>query len=333
MSHSSFQARSARRSSALRTLAAFAFVVIAGAASAQTYPSRQITLVVPFAAGGSNDTIARVIGERLAKVWGQPIVVENQSGASGTLGASRVAKAAPDGYTLLVISSTFTINPAIQPQMPFDSIEGFAPVALIGKSPLVLATAPKHGFKTAADFLAAARANPGKLNYGSAGTGSINQIGAELLKMTARIELSHVPYRGVPLALNDLIGGHIDLLVGSMPAMMEQVRGGRVTGLAVTGRERAPAVPDLPTLDATIAPGYELEQWWAILAPARTPPEIVGKLNGEINNLLATQEVRAILAREGAEPTPAPAQALGQLIRDEIPRWQKLATQGHIRAE
>jgi tripartite-type tricarboxylate transporter receptor subunit TctC len=300
---------------------------------ADTYPSKQITLVVPFAAGGSNDVIARVIAERIQKSLGQPVVVENQTGAAGSIGVARVAKSDPDGHTLVLISSTLTINAVLQPRSSFDAQASFAPVALIARSPLVLATSPKLGVKTPAEFLALAKANPGELNFGTAGNGSINHIGAELLKAGAGIDLTHVPYRGVPLAMNDLIGGHLDLIVGSLPAMLEQVRTGRATGIAVTSKARSPALPELSTLDATIAPGYELYQWWAVLAPAGTPHAVVERLNAEINAALGSDEVKAALAREGAEITPGPPVVLTTLIRDEIARWQKLADENKIRAE
>jgi tripartite-type tricarboxylate transporter receptor subunit TctC len=318
--------------SPLRILAA-ALAFLAGPAWAQQFPSRQITLVVPFAAGGSNDVIARVIGARLQKAFGQPVVIENQSGASGSIGVARVAKSERDGYTLVVISSTFTINAVLQSKQSFDAQASFAPVALVGRSPLMLATAPSVPVKTPAEFLAYARANPGKLNYGSAGNGSINQIGAELLKSAAKIDLTHVPYRGVPLALNDLIAGQVHVIVGSMPAMMTQVLGGKVTGLAVTSKYRSIAFPDLPTLDESIAPGYELYQWWGILAPAGTPAATVSTLNAAINAALDTEELKAILAREGAEVTPGPPSDLKLLISEEISRWKKLAAEGRIHAE
>jgi tripartite-type tricarboxylate transporter receptor subunit TctC len=318
--------------SALRFLAVV-LCFFAGSACAQQFPSRQITLVVPFAAGGSNDVIARVIGARLQKAFGQPVVIENQSGASGSIGVARVAKSEPDGHTLVVVSSTFTINAVLQSKQSFDAQASFAPVALVGRSPLMLATAPTVPVKTPAEFLAYTHANPGKLNYGSAGNGSINQIGAELLKSAAAIDLTHVPYRGVPLALNDLIAGHVHAIVGSMPAMMTQVLAGKVTGLAVTSKRRSSAFPDLPTLDESIAPGYELYQWWGILAPAGTPPATVMELNAAINAALDTDELKAILAREGTEVTPGPPSDLKSLITEEISRWKKLAAEGRIHAE
>ena len=301
-------------------------------AGAHAFPTRSVVLVVPFAAGGSNDIIARVLAERLQRIWGQSVLVENQTGAAGSIGVARVAKAEPDGHTLVVISITFTINAVLQAKQPFDPITSFAPVALLGRSPLVLAVAPGLAVTNAAEFKSRAKAGGKPLTYGTAGNGSINHIGAELLRRAAGIELTHVPYRGVPLALNDMIGGHVDLIVASLPPMVEQIRGGKVTGLAVTSLGRNPALPELPTLDETIAPGFELYQWWAILAPAETPADVVATLNAAINAQLATEDVRTVLAREGAEGTPGPSAALAQLIRADIARWKKLVADGGLQA-
>ena len=296
----------------------------------EAYPTRPLLIVVPFAAGGSNDILGRLIGERLQRAWGQSAIVENQAGAAGSIGAARVAKAAADGHTMLVISTGFSINAVLQVRQPFDAATGFAPVALLGRSPMVLAVSPRHPIKTPAELVTLARAQPGKLTYGSAGSGSINHIGGELLRSGAGIEISHVPYRGVTPALTDVIGGHVDMIVASLTVALEQVRSGKVTGLAVTSLARVPMLPELPTLDETVAPGYELVQWWGIMVPAGTPAEVVAKLNGGINDALDSEEVRQALAREGAQPTPGPPAALAGLIRSDIARWQRLVKDGAL---
>lgn len=312
---------------------AFALLaLLACATSAAAFPTRQLLIVVPFAPGGSNDIIARVIGERLQNAWGQTVVVENQAGAAGSIGVGRVAKADPDGHTIVVISITFTINAVLQAKQPFDPAESFAPIALLGRSPMVLAVSPKHPIKTPAEFVKLARSSVKPLTYGTAGSGSINHIGAELLRLATDLPLSHVPYRGVPLAVNDMIGGHIDLIVASLPPMLAQIKGGKVVGLAVTSKERALTLPELPTLDQTIAPGYELFQWWGVLAPAGTPVEIVTKLNAGINAALESDDIKRTMAREGADVTPGPPQALASLIRSDIQRWQNLVKAGAIQA-
>ena len=302
----------------------------AGIGTARAFPHHPVLLVEPFAAGGSNDIMARVLGERLQRAWGQPVLVENQTGAAGSIGVARVAKAEPDGHTLVVVSITLTINAVLQAKQPFDPVASFAPVALLGRSPLVLAVGPGLSVRTPFELKGLAKARGKPLTYGTAGSGSINHIGAELLRLAAGLELTHVPYRGVPLALNDMIGGHVDLIVASLPPMVEQIRGGKVIGLAVTSLGRNGALPELPTLDATIAPGFELYQWWAILAPAGTPPEVVAQLNSAFNAELATDHVRSVMAREGAEVTPGPPAVLAELIRADIARWRKLVDSGAL---
>lgn len=300
------------------------------ATSAVAFPTKPILLVVPFAPGGSNDIMARVIGEQMTKSLGQAVLVENQTGAAGSIGVGRVAKSDPDGHTLAVISVTFTINAVLQGKQPFDPITSFAPVALIARSPMVLAVANKHGVKTPAEFLALAKAKPGALNYGSAGSGSITQIGAELIRKAVGIDIKHVPYRGVPLALNDVIAGHVDMIVGSLPPMLEQIRGGKVTGIALMAKSRFPQMPEIATLDETIAPGLELYQWWAFLAPAGTPPDAIARLNQTINASLSSPEIIQVLAREGAEATPRTPEVLGELIRADIARWQQMVKDGSL---
>lgn len=322
----------------LKTLAlAFLPALLAAAppdlAAAQSYPTRPVTIVVPFPAGGSLDLVGRALGDKLGRAWGQTFIIENQTGASGAIGAARVAKSDPDGTTLLIVSTTFTINAAVLPKTNFDPVASFMAVALVGRSPMVVATANGLGFKTAADLVAYARAHPGKLNFGSSGHASINHIGAEMLRMATGVQINHVPYRGAALALNDLVGGHVDLLVGSLPAMLEQVRAGNVTALAVSSLARVAVLPDVPTLNETVAPGAELYQWWGVLAPAGTAAQIVAALNSEINKALASPEIIEILAREGAEATPGKPEILGTRIGEEIERWRTLAKQANIRLE
>lgn len=315
-----------------RLVAAAVAALLSASTLAQAFPTQQVLIVVPFAPGGSNDIIARVMGERLQQHWGQSVVIENQAGAAGSIGVGRVAKAEPTGHTLVVISMTFTINAVVQAKQAFDPIKSFAPVALIGRSPMVLALSKKHAAKSPQEFLALANANPGKLSYGSAGAGSINHIGAELIASATGIKVAHVPYRGVPLALNDVVGGHIDFIVASLPPMIEQVQAGKVTGLAVTARARSPSLPDLPTLHETIAKDYELYQWWAVLAPSGTPLAVVERLNRSINVVLELAEVKSVMAREGAEVTPGSPEVLARQIASDIERWQRLVNAGILQA-
>ena len=314
-------------------------VALAGAVAALSspacaqYPSKRITLIVPFAAGGSNDILARAIGQKLSESWQVPVVVENQGGASGSLGTARVAKAEPDGHTILILSSTYTINAAVQPNLPFDPGKSFTGVAMLGKAPLMLAVSNRLPAKTTQDLLTLARAKPGHLNYGSAGLGSVNHMSMELFKHLAGLDIKHVPYRAGSLAVNDLIGGHLDMFIGSMPQMMELVRAGTATGIAVTGTERSPAVPDLPTLAESGVPKYELEQWWGIVVPAGTPPDVVQKLNIEINRILNTPEITAFMSREGAHVTPSRPDALDRHLGVELQRWVDIVKTMGIRSD
>jgi tripartite-type tricarboxylate transporter receptor subunit TctC len=302
-------------------------------AAAADYPVKPITLVVPFAAGGSNDIVARAIGKKLSAAWAQPVVIDNRAGAGGVIGAASVATAPPDGHTLLLVSTTFTINAAVKAKLPFDTVASFVPVAFVGRSPLLLAASRSLPANTVADLIALARASPGKITYGSSGPGSINQIAIELLALSTGIKLVHVPYKGGSFAINDLIGGHVDLYLSSMPQILPNVRAGQAKALGVTSLQRSPAVPDVPTLDEMGVKGYEAGSWWGIVAPAGTAPDIVAALNREINAALATDEMSRFFAQEGAEPVALAPEAFATMIRAEIQRWDKVAREANIRVD
>jgi tripartite-type tricarboxylate transporter receptor subunit TctC len=318
------------RLSALAIVAALAG--FATAASAE-YPTKPITLVVPFAAGGSNDIVARAIGKKLGEAWGQTVVIDNRAGAGGVIGATFVANSAPDGYTLLLVSSTYTINPAVKSAMPFDTVKAFEPVAYLAQSPLLMGAANKLPITSAKDLIALAKSKPGSINYASAGPGSINQIASELFASQAGIKLVHVPYKGGSLAVNDLIGGHVDLYISSMPQMLQVARTGQVRPLALTGLKRLAILPDVPTLDEIGLKGYEASSWWGIVAPAGVPQEIVSKLNAEINKALDSDEMKRFLEGEGAEAAPLTPQGFRDLIAREMQRWDKVAKEANIRAD
>src|SRR5579859_19341 len=295
------------------------------ATDAADYPAKAITIIVPFAPGGSNDIVARAIGQKMNDDWGQPVIVDNRPGAGGVIGSEFVARAAPDGYTLLLVSSTFTINPAVKTNLPFDVAKDFVPVARIGQSPLLLAASNSFPASSVGELIALAKANPGSINYASAGPGSINQIAAELLALSAGIKLTHVPYRGGALAINDLVGGHVDVYVSSMPQILQIVRSGQAKALAVTSTQRSPSLPDTPTVRESGVPDYEASSWWGIVAPAGTPPEIVEALNNEINKALSTEQMMKFLSSEGAEAMPGTPKQFGDLITTETARWKNVA--------
>jgi tripartite-type tricarboxylate transporter receptor subunit TctC len=324
--------RPGRLSVAWLSLLAGTLALLAAPAKAQ-YPSKRIMFIVPFAAGGSNDILARAIGQKLSEAWQVPVIVENQGGASGSLGTARVAKAEPDGHTILILSSTFTINAAVQPNLPFDPHASFMGVAMLGKAPLMLAVSRRVPAANTKELLELARAKPGALNYGSAGIGSVNHMAMELFKSVAGLDIKHLPYRAGNLAVNDLVGGHVDMFMGSMPQMIELVRAGTATAIGITGTERSSAVPDLPTLAESGVPKYELEQWWGIVVPTGTPPAVVQKLNAEINRILNAPDITAFMNREGAHLTPSRPEDLDRHLAAELQRWVGVAKTVGLRNE
>jgi tripartite-type tricarboxylate transporter receptor subunit TctC len=309
------------------------FFLLCAAFSVQAFPEKPIQFIVPYPPGGSNDILARALGKKLAEGLGKPVVIDNRAGAGGAIGAELAAKAAPDGHTIAIVSSSFTTNAAVQARLPFDPVKSFTPVALVGRGPLVLVVSNGVPAKTAQEFFALAKSRPGKLNYGSSGPGSINQFAAELLKSSAGIDLAHVPYKGVAPATTDVIGGHVDALVASVPSVMQHVRSGKVRGLGVTTLAASPAAPGLAPLAAAGAKGYDVELWWGVLAPAGLAPAVLSRLNSEINNALAGSEMKEFLLKEGAEAAPMTPQAFGALIASEIERWKKVAAASGIKAE
>ena len=311
-------------------LLAAALLLTSSAVRAQSYPSRPITLIIPFAVGGSNDIVGRTIGKKLADAWGQPVVVENRSGAGGVIGSSAVAAAPPDGYTLLLVSSTFTINPAIKKGMPFDTNKDFTPVAFIARSPLLVTASNQLPVTSAKELLALARSKPGQITYASAGPGSINQISAELIALSAGVKLTHVPYRGGAPALNDLLGGHVDVYVSSLPQVLQFAQTGQARALAVTSAKRTALLPDVPTLDESGIAGFDLWSWWGIVGPAGMPANVVNALNSEIGKMLTSPELSRVLSNEGAETEAMTPQQFGDLMRSETERWIKVAHEANI---
>ena len=310
-----------------------ALAVAPACAQGQKFPAKPVTLIVPYPPGGSNDTFARELGKRLGDAWKVPVIIENRAGAGGTIGAQVVSRAVPDGYTLCLLSSSFTTNAAIQPNLPFDPVNGFTPVGMVAKGPMLLTVANHVPAKSTLELFALARSQPGKLNYASSGQGSTNHFATELLLEAAQIKMTHVPYKGMAPAVTDVIGGHVDVLVASAPSIYQQVKAGKVRGIGVTSKGPSAVVPDLPPVASMGVPGYSFELWWGVLAPPKTPPEIVSQVNAEMNRILATAEMREVFLKEGAEPaTMTPAQ-FAQTIRDEIEGWKKVAAKAGIKPE
>jgi tripartite-type tricarboxylate transporter receptor subunit TctC len=294
-----------------------------------SYPSKPITIVVPYAAGGSNDNFARVMAKGLSAALKQTVIVDNKPGASGNTGTAFVAKSAPDGYTLVAVSSSLVTNAAIQTKLPFDAVKDLAPVAMMARGPFIVAVNNEFPARTPKELVAALKAAPGKYAYASSGIASTNQFATEQLKALSGTFVLHVPYRGIGPAVTDLIGNQVQLLISSGPSIMPQVRGGRIRAIAVTSAQASPIAPELPPMSVAV-PGYDFEAWWGLLAPAGTPPEIVARLNAEVNKVLATPEFKDFLLKEGALPAPlTPAQFAATIVAD-IPRWKKLAARQNI---
>jgi tripartite-type tricarboxylate transporter receptor subunit TctC len=311
-------------------LLAVALVLASPAARAQTYPSRPITLIIPFSPGGSNDLVGRAIGKKLSETWGQPVVVESRGGGGTLIGSAAVAKAPPDGYTLLLVSPTFTINPATRKTMPFDTARDFTPIAFIGRAALLVTTSNRLPVQSAGELFALAKSKPGQITYASAGLGSINQISTELIALAAGVKLAHIPYKGGAPALNDLAGGHVDIYVSSIPQALQLIRGGQIKTLAVTSSRRTALLPDVPTLAESGTPGADSETWWGIVGPAGMPAEIIHALNTEINKILTSPELATFLNNEGAEADPMTPQQFGDMMRRETARWTKVAHDANV---
>ncbi|KAF1044419.1 tripartite tricarboxylate transporter substrate binding protein [Xylophilus sp.] len=299
------------------------------------WPERPIRLVVPYTPGGATDVIGRVVGQKLGTALGQPVVVENKAGAAGNLGAAAVAKEKPDGYTLLLGALTsHSINSVLQAATAgFDMEKSFAPISIVGRVPLVVTVGPSVQAKNLAEFIALAKSKPDGLNYGSSGNGSPQHLAAELFKRQAGVKIVHVPYKGSSPALNDLMGGQVDVVFDTLPATQSFIRGGRLRALATTTPQRVAALPDVPTAAEAGLAGFEVSSMFGLLAPAGTPAPIVAKLSAALKGILAQQDVKDALVAQGAVPVyTTPEQARAQ-IRDEVARWSKVIKEANIQPE
>lgn len=302
------------------------------AARAQDLP-RQITIVVPFPPGASNDLFARLLAQKLAPRIGATIVVENKPGASGAIGAAFVSRAAPTGATLLLTSSTFPANAAVVGSaLPFDPVEGLVPVAQLARGPMIIAVGADAPDKNLADLLKGAAVEKGKSLYGTAGIGSINHMASELLNVAARVEMVHVPYKGLAPATTDLIGGRIHMIIGSFPSLIAQIKGGKLRGLAVTSTAPSPFAPDLPAASATV-PGYAVELWWGVFGPAGTSPTLAERLNADVRAIVTDAEMVERFAQEGATASTLTAAEFGAAFKADLDMWRRIATERNIKPE
>jgi len=317
----------------IASLAVFIASCAPAAALAQ-YPAKPIRLIVPFAAGGGNDSVARLVGKHLSDSLGQQLVIDNRPGAGGVLGAELAARATPDGYTLFLGGvGSHAVNPNLNDSLPYDPIRDFAPVALLAQAPLVLVVHPSVPAESIKAFVALARSRPGQLNYASNGNGSSSHLAAVMFDSMTGVDMVHVPYKGLSPALTDLLSGRVQLMFSSVVAILPHIKAGKLRGLAVTGSRRLASMPDLPTIAESGLPGYEASSWYGVLAPAGTPREIVARLNAELVKALAQPEVRTSLLAEGAEPIGGSPEQFASHIRSEMERLGKLIREAKIRLE
>ncbi len=302
-------------------------------ARAQSFPSKPIRLVVPYSAGGGADTTARLIAPKLQEALGQTIVVDNKPGAGGMIGDEIVAKATPDGHTLLIGAFAHAVNPSLFAKMAFRTPEDFAPVSLLVTVPELLVITPSHPAKTVAELVALAKAQPGKLAYASSGNGSAQHLAAELFKMRTGTDIQHVPYKGGALAVADVAAGHVPFYFGNMSSALPQVRGGRVRALAVTSAGRSPAAPDVLTIAEAGVKDCEISEWNALIAPAGTPPQVIARLNAEVARIMRLEEIKAKFADLGADAVGSTPDELAAFLRAEMTKWAEVVKTANIKAE
>ena len=321
------------RRSILCTALALGAAGLAPLAHAQAYPTKSITMVVPYPPGGSNDSFARQIAKELGDALKQTVIVENRPGASGNTGTGQVAKAAADGYTLVAVSSSMTTNAAIQPRLPFDPVKSLAPVAMLARGPMIVAINKDFPARTPAELVSAVKANPDKYNYATSGTGSVNHFATEMLRaMAPGFDITHVPYKGQGPAVTDVAGNQVQMLISSGPSILPMVRNGKLRAIGITSLEPSPIAPDLLPMAGAV-PGYEFDLWWGLLAPASTPAPIVNQLNQAVNKILASPQIKASFLREGALAAQMTPQQFGEVIRNDVDRWKKLAKERNIVAD
>jgi len=326
-------ARSMFRSCFVGALVAAA-VVAAHPANAQSYPSRRITIIVPFSPATAFDTIARVAGQKLAERWGQPVVVDNKPGAAGSLGTEMVASAPPDGYTLVTAGAPHSVQPALIKNLRYDPIASFTPVGVLATNSVVLVVNPAvFPVNSLAELIAAVKAKPGHYNYSSPGVGTLQQLGMELFKQQLGLDVLHVPYRGQAQAITDFLGGQVHMTYIPVNSVLSHVRAGKLRIIAVAGSKRSPIVPEIPTMSELGYPILDFDLWFGFLAPAQTPPSIVRMWEQELSAISAMPDVREALERQGLTPTYMDAASTGALLKSEVARWRAVVEKAGIKAE
>lgn len=323
-----------RRVAACAALAILATAVPLGAlAQSSAYPDKPVKFLVPYPPGGGTDVIARIVQERFSALLGQQVLIENKGGAGGSLGSEIVARAASDGYTVLFTLSSHTINPAIFPKLSFDTVKDFDPIGTVASLPQILVANPQVPANTVAELIALAKAKPGSLSYASVGNGSPGHLAGELLKLRTGTQMTHIPYRGGGPAVTDVIGGQVPLLWVSIPAAAQFVKAGKLKALGVSTLKRSAAFPDVPTMQEAGITDFEVDSWYAMFVPARTPKPVIERLNRVLNTIVAEPAIREKLLAQGAEGVGGTADALGKIVAAELPKWAKLARDANIKAD
>ena len=314
----------------VRLAVAAALITACTATHAQNYPTRAIRFIIPQSAGSATDTVARMIGQRLSEKFGQPVVHENRAGAGGVIGAELMVKSPPDGYTMLIISATHSVNPSLRKSMPYDSIADFAPVTLATAQPYVMLAHPSLPAKNVKELIALARAHPGQVNYASSGAGTLGHLGFEQLNTMGKVKMVHVPYKGIVPAMTDIVGGHVTLLYSTVVSGMPQVNAGKLRCLGATSRERSPLLPNVPTIAEQGIKDFESYNWNGVLAPAGTPAAVVNRIAEVVSKQLATPEAKALYSGQGHEASGIITTAYADFIKAETEKWAKIARVANI---
>lgn len=308
-------------------------VISGAAAQAQNYPTKPIRLIVPFPPGGGTDVVARSVAQKLGASVGQQVIIDNRGGAAGNIGTELAARAAADGYTLLLVSGTQAVNAALFRKLPYDLARDFAPVSQLAAAPLLLVVHPSLPVRSLAQLIALARSRPGQLNYATGGSGTGPHVAMELLRTSTGVKLLHVPYKGNGPAVTDLIAGQCQLMFANITGVLPQVKAARLRALAISSLDRSPLVPEIPTVAEGGVPGFEVVQWFGLLAPAGTAPEIIARLHAEVTKVIDLQEFRDLLANEGATPVKRPPGEFAEFIKSEITKWRKMFRDSGAQAE
>jgi tripartite-type tricarboxylate transporter receptor subunit TctC len=329
------QASKARLALIVSSIAVLGLTMLAfsSATARAGYPDRPVRIIVPFAPGGGTDIIARVLADAMSKDLGQPVIIENKPGAGTIVGTAAAASSAPDGYTLVMATFAHAVNPSLNSKLPYDTFKAFAPVALVARSFNIVVVNPKLPFKMLQDVIAYAKANRGKLNYGSFGIGTSAHLAGELFENLAHVDLTHVPYKGAAPAITDLLGGRIELMFTTVASVASYIEGGQLRALAVTSAQRSPAFPDLPTIAEAGVPGYAAESWYGLYAPAGTPADAVARLNASAATAIRAGTFKKLETREGLTFAPGTPEDFDRCVRGEAARWHDLVTAAHIQAQ